>query len=71
MAACLTIVVNRAYRIRPGARATPLAIDVPIVTEPVFVPSTNKDGVPRLFEDAHLTASGKPITDVLVRGAAP
>jgi hypothetical protein len=70
MAACLTVVANRAYRIRPGARAAPLAIDAPVRMEPRFVPSTNEGATPRLFEDAHLTASGKPLTDVILRGAA-
>jgi hypothetical protein len=70
MAACLTVVTNRAYRLRPGARATPLAIEVPVQEEPRFQPSINVHAVPRLVEDAHLTTSGKPLTDVIVRGTA-
>jgi len=70
MTACLTIVANRVYRATHGARATPLAIDAPVLAEPIFAPSMNEHARPRMVEDAHLTASGKPLTDVLVRGTA-
>jgi hypothetical protein len=70
MPACLVLVANRAYRIHPGTRAAPLPEAVPVLMEPVYAPSSNEGAGRRLVEEAHPTAMGKPLTDVLVRGSA-
>jgi hypothetical protein len=67
---CLAIIANRAYRIEPGHRATPLPDAIPVSIEPSYAPSSNESAGRRLVEEAHATAIGKPLTDVLVRGAA-
>ena len=68
--ACLAIIANRAYRIEPGKRASALPQAVPVRTEPFYAPSSNENAGQRLVEEAHPTAMGKPLTDVLVRGTA-
>lgn len=67
---CLALVANRAYRIERGTRASPLPDVVPVSTEATYAPSSNEGARPRLVEDTHASAIGKPLTDVLVRGAA-
>ena len=39
--ACLANIANRAYRIHPGGRATPLSESVPVLLEPVHTASSN------------------------------
>jgi hypothetical protein len=68
--ACLALVANRAYRIEPGRRASALPEAVPVRTEPLYAVSSNEHAERRLVEEAHPTAMGKPLTDVLVRGSA-
>ncbi len=68
--ACLALVANRAYRIEPGRRASPLPDAVAVSTAPTYAPSSNEGAGRRLVEEAHASAVGKPLTDVLVRGAA-
>src|ERR1700733_3634830 len=67
---CLALVANRAYRIQLGGRASPLADVVPVTTEPLYAPSSNKGAGRVLVEDAHAASMGKAFTDVIVRGAA-
>jgi hypothetical protein len=68
--ACLAIIANRAYRIRPGGRAVPLPNVVPVLLEPVHTASSNAGAGQRLLEEAHPTAMDKAHTDVLVRASA-
>ena len=67
---CLAIIANRAYRIEPGRRASPLRDEIPVSFEPTYAPSSNERAGRRLVEEAHTTALARPLTDVLVRGAA-
>jgi hypothetical protein len=67
---CLAIIANRAYRIKPGHRASPLRDEIPVSTEPTYAPSSNEGAGRRLLDEAHTTAVARPLTDVLVRGAA-
>ena len=68
--ACLALIANRAYRIEPGGRASPLPDVVPVTTEPLYAPSSNEGARRVLVEDAHAASMGKVFTDVIVRGAA-
>jgi hypothetical protein len=67
---CLALVANRAYRIEPGRRASPLAEVVPVTTEPLYAPSSNEGAGRVLVEEAHAASMGKLLTDVIARGAA-
>ena len=67
---CLAILANRAYRIEPGRRASPLRDEMPVSLEPAYAPSSNEGAGRRLVEEAHTTAVARPLTDVLVRGTA-
>ena len=67
---CLAIIANRAYRIEPGRRASPLRDEIAVSLKPTYAPSSNEGAGRRLVEEAHTTAVARPLTDVLVRGTA-
>ena len=67
---CLAILTNRAYRIEPGRRASPLRDEIPVSIAPTYAPSSNDGAGRRLVDEAHTTALSKPLTDVVVRGVA-
>ena len=44
----LSVIAKRAYRMKPGGRATPLAEEAPILSDPEYADSINKGARPRL-----------------------
>jgi hypothetical protein len=64
---CLT--AKRAYSIRQGERAEPLAEVPPIVSEAEYTASESA-AAERLVADSDLFPGLKPVTDVIVRGTA-
>jgi len=66
----LSLIAKRAYRIQPGRRATPLAEEAPILSDPEYADSINKGARPRLVHDSDLSCGPKPLTDVLLLGSA-
>jgi len=66
----LALVVKRAYRIRPGARAEPAGEPEPITPEPIYEDSINPGAGHRLARDTDRFCPEKVLTDVLVRGSA-
>lgn len=65
----LCVVAKRAYSLRAGARAEPLAEPAPILEEEEYVQSTSADAE-RLVAESDLYPGLKTGTDILVRGAA-
>ena len=66
----LSIIVKRAYAIRPGGRAEPTRDWPSIRVEPEFAESKSAPEIERLVHDSDLFAPGKPLTDVLLSGSA-
>lgn len=66
----LGLVANRAYRIRPDTRALPLDEDTPVAPLLAYEPSTNRGGRARIVADEASLEPHKPLTDVLITGAA-
>jgi hypothetical protein len=67
---CLAFVANRAYRIVPGGRATPLNDAPPVPEVLTHRPSSNEDATDALATDDPAFEPFKPLTDVLLSGAA-
>src|SRR5687767_1410742 len=66
----LSVIAKRAYRMKPGGRAAPLAEDAPIFGDPEYADSINKGARPRLVRDSDMFCGPKPLTDVLLCGSA-
>jgi hypothetical protein len=66
----LGLVVNRAYRMRPNARAEPLDAEIPVSRQLTYAPSTNQGARPRMIDDHANIERHKPFTDVLLVGSA-
>jgi hypothetical protein len=66
----LSVIAKRAYRIQQARRATPIADEAPIFTDPEYADSINEGARPRLVHDSDLFCGPKPLTDVLLRGSA-
>ena len=67
---CLAVVANRAYRIVPGGRATPLADAEPVPEAAAQRPSSNPFAMSALISDDPAFEPHKPLTDVLLSGSA-
>jgi len=67
---CLAFVANRAYRIVPGGRATPLNDAAPVPDLLAHRPSSNEDATDALATDDPAFEPHKPLTDVLITGTA-
>ncbi len=67
---CLVFVANRAYRIVPSGRATPLDEPVPVPGLLTYRPSSNEGALPVLATDEATLEPHKPLTDVLLAGSA-